>query len=1720
LLYSDGANNISASGNIKFNDPQLDITGNLSVTGNANVGNIGATNITGTLSNTSGNQLNITAVGTLTSLALGGNLNSNSNIVLNNANANISTLGNMTANVYFGNGSQLTGVTATTAGTVTTNAQPNITSVGTLTSLQVSGSITPTTDITYDLGNATHAFRDLYLSGSSIKLGNSIITSNSSGVIITNPGGNVVSLKPGGTNTQVQYNDVGTFGGHAGMTFNESTTTFTANNLVATSTANLGNVANVTITGGTANFVLTTDGNGILSWSNVSNVVGNVVAAGANTQVQYNDDGILGGHPGMTFDEFTSTLTANNFVATSTANLGNISNVHITGGSNGQAIITDGNGNLSWGNAGSGGGVAGTNTQVQFNDSGVMGANANLTFNKTSGNLTVGSNVVAVNFIGSGANTPTITSGTNLDLIANAAVRVPSNLTLTGSNVSLGNVSNLHITGGSNGQALVTDGSGNLSWADAGTGGGTNLIVKDESNVLTNTANTLNFTGNGVVATSVGNVVTVDISHNGPAGNIYEVQVNDGNGGFYGDFGLSYDAPNNNVFANATVYINRGTGNFGVSDLNIGEVQYDPGSNTYAYKENARLRYIDDMGGSFCGFTSNSEDFLLITMEPGTENFGVTALVMSNQPQAANTSGANNTIFGISVNTDVDSNNSTGTEPNYVPLFNLSGRDLYIPQLSEANANNILGFDSTNGRITYTVPTVIVQDEGSNVLTLANTINFVGNGVIASNVGGVATITISGGSSNGTVAGSNTQVQFNDAGSFGAVSSFTYNKSTNTLSTINFIATTSADLGNVGNITITGGNNGFFLQTDGAGNLTWAAGGNSTGNGIPGGANTQIQYNDGGIFGGTTGFTFNKTTTVFTANNIVATSTANLGNVGNVTITGGDSGQVLTTDGTGNLVWANAVPNQAGGYYLHTQASASNVWTVTHNLNRQYVVIEPIDSNGNSYTGRYDFPTIQFINANALTMTWSSSLTGYAAVVGGTGNTSGISGVTIKDEGDNVLASANTINFVGTGVVASNVGGVATITIQGIGSNNTVAGSDTQVQFNDGNIFGASAGLTYDKANTKLTSNNFIATTTANLGNVGNVTITGGGANFILKTDGSGNLSWANVANGGIGAISAAGSNTQVQYNDNGILGGNPGFIFNEGTTLVTANNLTVSAISRFGNVGNVHIDGGSSNFILKTDGTGNLSWANVANGDIGNLKAAGSNTQIQFNDDGTFGAIAGFTFDKSSTIFTANNVVATSTANLGDVGNIYVGGGNALDVLVTIDGAGNLAWGTIITDGAGGANTQVQYNDDGVLGGNPSFTFDESITLVTVNNFVATSTANLGNVGNVTITGGSANYVLQTDGAGNLSWTAQSGGGSGNITIQDEGSNVIASANVINFVGPGVVASNVGGVATITIDNSSNSYYGGYYLHTQGSASNVWTVTHNLNRQYVTVEPVDSTGNSYTGRYDFPIINYVNANALTMTWSSALAGYAAIVGGGTTVEGVTVQDEGSNVITTANTINFVGAGVEASNVGGIATVTINGGITVFDESVPFVASINGIDFTGAGVTTTVAPGSGIATVTIPGGGGSGSIPPYVRTYTGNVTATALYSEWVPLELDATALNNTIGATDYDSTRILLPAGTYMYELTVPAHCTDSSSIYAFTAIIANPLSGSTSVITPAGFQIVGDWQTATIQSIGKFTIASSTYISVAISVGTYYPVVNVVAVEGYCSTNIKIWPA
>ena len=57
--------------------------------------------------------------------------------------------------------------------------------------------------------------------------------------------------------------------------------------------------------------------------------------------------------------------------------------------------------------------------------------------------------------------------------------------------------------------------------------------------------------------------------------------------------------------------------------------------------------------------------------------------------------------------------------------------------------------------------------------------------------------------------------------------------------------------------------------------------------------------------------------------NLTVTNISNLGNVGNVKITGGSNGQILATDGTGNLNWYNKPSGGTGFIYVYTRSSGA-----------------------------------------------------------------------------------------------------------------------------------------------------------------------------------------------------------------------------------------------------------------------------------------------------------------------------------------------------------------------------------------------------------------------------------------------------------------------------------------------------------------------------------------------------------------------------------------------------------------------------------------------------------------------------------------------------------------------------------------------------------------------------------------------------------------------------
>jgi hypothetical protein len=159
-------------------------------------------------------------------------------------------------------------------------------------------------------------------------------------------------------------------------------------------------------------------------------------------------------------------------------------------------------------------------------------------------------------------------------------------------------------------------------------------------------------------------------------------------------------------------------------------------------------------------------------------------------------------------------------------------------------------------------------------------------------------------------------------------------------------------------------------------------------------------------------------------------------------------------------------------------------------------------------------------------------------------------------------------------------------------------------------------------ANGDITTSRITVTNNANLGNVGNVIITGGSSGYVLSTNGSGNLSWVAQASGSSSNISNGNSNVSIDTANGNITMsavGNANIVTVTGTgvnvagTLNTTGNVTLTGADvNLGAVGNLHISGGSNTYILSTDGTGNLSWTaptEVANVTVDNFTGNGIQT-------------------------------------------------------------------------------------------------------------------------------------------------------------------------------------------------------------------------------------------------------------------------------------------------------------------------------------------------------------------------------------------------------------------------------------------------------------------------------------------------------------------------------
>ena len=749
-----------------------------------------------------------------------------SNISSGNAN-----LGNVvTANYYYGNGINLTGLIATNsnfanyAGNVTISNQPNITGLGTLGGLNVIG-------ITSLIGNVS-------ITGNFNVTGNTNYI-NSNVVVIEDP---VIQLG-GGANA-------------AALTSNDSLDRGTLLHYYTTTTVDafMGWKA--------ANGEFTFASNASLSSGVVSiNTLGNIRAGSAN----------LG-----------NSVTSNYFIGAGN-NLSNIQGANVTG------TVA----NATYAISASSAATASTVTS---------NAQPNITSVGTLNGLT---STATVNFTGA-------------------------------SNVSLGAVGNVKITGGSASQYLQTDGSGNLSWVTLATlttisngtsnltipvsSGNVNISAGGNANVLVvtttgiNVSGTLNATGNanvgnigagaGIFTTVAGSLTTQAQPNITSLGTLSNLVVN-GNTTLVGNL----------IVTGNTTYVNSN-----VTDLQDPLIQLGTGANGATLLSNLGvdigtvLNYYNTAAQSaFIGWKTANADFEFVSNATVNSNNVITVNTLGNiragNANLGNTVTANytNAVLTTSAQPNIT---STGTLSSLTVsgLITATGSGLKVANIQDTSGTISLTtkYGGTAGDIGIT-GNLTVGTSGTGNITSSNanlgnavTANyFVGSGAYVTSVAAVTAATVTASAQpNITSVGTLANLIVGNATANTTMGNGTITASGN----ISFTGA-NVSLGAVGNLKITGGSAGYFLSTDGAGNLSWGSA--SGGGGVSAsGSNTQIQYNNNGVLGASANLTFTNTSNTLTVDRAVLVNGANLGiNVANVYIGGGSANQILKTDGVGNLSW-------------------------------------------------------------------------------------------------------------------------------------------------------------------------------------------------------------------------------------------------------------------------------------------------------------------------------------------------------------------------------------------------------------------------------------------------------------------------------------------------------------------------------------------------------------------------------------------------------------------------------------------------------------------------------------------------------------------------------------------------------------------------------------------------------------------------------------------------
>ena len=801
-------------------------------------------------------------------------------------------------------------------------------------------------------------------------------------------------------------------------------------------------------------------------------------------------------------------------------------------------------------------------------------------------------------------------------------------------------------------------------------------------------------------------------------------------------------------------------------------------------------------------------------------------------------------------------------------------------------------------------------------------------------------------------AGTNTQIQFNNANAFGASSNLTFNTATNTLAAAGNITggnvyansgtigasyltgtlTTNAQpnvtsVGRLTGLVVGNSSNNVTFNYDGNGSLSATGNisalniiGNIVGNLVVPGSNTAVVFNDDGNANSSTAFTFDKV-----SNLVTITSNANIGNVnttGLISATGNITGGNLTTGGlvtaTGNVRGANlttgglitATGNITGGNLL-----TGGLVSATGNLTGGNVTTTGLVSASGNVTGGNLVTTG---TANIGNLKISGVVTGdlipevnYGGNLGNTtnkwkdlwlsGSTIYIGAQTISTDGDGITFT-NTV--FATNLVISSLANVGNLESHGIVSAT-------------GNVTGSNLITTGNAYVENIV--NTTGGTTIGMGNgSGIISLTSAGNSTQFLPSGQINLGGASQITGGTFSGSILQLDT-AQTNLKQLRGGN--VTVQTGTGGTTANTWTFAQDGSFTSPGNITT-------------TAN---ANVGNVNTGIVSATGNITGGNI---------------KTTGIANVGSLKVTGTSNLGPNSNVTITGGANGQYLQT-DGAGNLAWATISSTSIANGNSNVSIP---VGNGNiaMSVSGNANIVIVTgtganvngtldVSGNLTTGNANLGNLvqasyANITatakiyqeqLTSVSSTQVIFANGSSYLV-------GNSTFTFDDNTGTLSAPiANISgNITGGNIKVTGLANVGSLTVNGISNLGPNGNVIITGGASGQYLQTdgTGNLAWQSISTSSI-SNGNSNVSvisNGNITISAIGNSNIVVVTGTGANVNGTLSVSGNANIGNIgtagiitaTGNISGGN-LSTAGDLNVTGT----ANVGNL-TITGNSSVT------------------------------------------------------------------------------------------------------------------------------------------------------------------------------------------------